>query len=909
MKALKITLFIILFLIVALLATPFLFKGKIISLVKEQGNKQLNAVLNFDENIDLSLIKSFPDFSLGIHKLSISGINEFEQDTLFSANSISLTLDLLSVISGNQIRVRSVVIDQPRIYAIVLANGKANWDIVKTDSGAAAASADATPSKFNIKLKKLMINDAYLVYDDREGNMYSKLEHLNYILEGDFTEKLFTMNNKIDIQSLTFGMGGMNYLSNVTASATADIDADMNNFKFVFKQNQCSLNELAFAFNGSFAMPADDMIMDITYEAKQNEFKNFLSLIPALYTKDFKELQSKGKMEFNGFVTGTYNDKIIPAFGLNLNVNGGWFKYPALPSPVENVEVKLSINNADGDLDHTKINLSKLHFELAGDPFDAHLLASNPISDPYVDVAITGKLNLDNIVKIAPMPEGTKVSGLINSDFNAKGRVSAIEQEKYEEFDAGGTIEVKGLHYETKSLPKPFDLREAYLTFTPKIVELKSFDAKIGKSDMQMSGQLSNFFGYYLGKGVLRGDLNFSSSLFDANEFMAKDQSAAANAANDDTASMTVFEIPPQIDFSMNSKIGQLFYTNMEINNFVGNIKVADQKLTFNKVALNTLGSAISITGFYETTNPKKPTLEMNFGISNLDIQKAFKTFNTVKKMAPIAENVMGSFTTQLKMQTSLNEKMQPDYATLFAEGLLSIANAEIKNVKAINKVADLINKPEYKQVRINNAKINYKVENGRVYTQPFNLKLGGQNMSLSGSTGLDQTIDYTGKISIPRKDLGAANTAIDGALAQLNKQAGSNIKLSDVIPIQLSIGGTFSNPTVSTNLNEAAKSEASSLKNKAIEELNKKKQELEDKAKAELAKIQKEAEDKIKAETEKAKLQAEKIKKEAEEKAKYEADKLKREAERKINAENEKFKKEAKEKARKKIPGLLGPF
>ncbi len=158
--------------------------------------------------------------------------------------------------------------------------------------------------------------------------------------------------------------------------------------------------------------------------------------------------------------------------------------------------------------------------------------------------------------------------------------------------------------------------------------------------------------------------------------------------------------------------------------------------------------------------------------------------------------------------------------------------------------MADLINKPEYKQVSITNAKINYKIENGRIYTKPFNIKMGGQTMSLSGSTGIDQTIDYAGKLMVPRKDLGAANTAVEGLLAQLNKQAGANIKLNEVIPVQLNIGGTFTNPTVSTNLSEAAKSETESLKTQALDVLKSKKKEAEEKVKAEAEKLKKEAEE-----------------------------------------------------------------
>ncbi len=897
MKTVKIVLVVLVILIAGLLAAPFVFKGKIISLIKEEANAQLNAKLDFDENIDLSLIRSFPNLTLSLHHISISNTGEFLGDTLFSANTFSATLDIMSVIKGQQIQVRKIALDQPRIQAFIRPDGKANWDIAKTDTTAAATPADTGASKFNIKLKSLEIEDGYLVYDDQQGKMYSKMEHLNYSLEGDFNEVLFTLKNKATVQSLTYGMDGINYLSGVNATANMDMDADMNNMKFVFKQNEVTLNDLAFAFNGTFAMHGDDMVMDITYAAKQNEFKSFLSLIPALYTKDFKDLQSKGKMAFDGFVKGTFNDKQMPAFGLNLSVDGGWFKYPALPAPVENVNMKLNVNNPDGNLDHTLVNLSKLHLELAGDPFDARLKASTPISDPFVDFAVKGKVVLDNIAKIAPIPEGTKIAGIILADFQAKGNVSSLGKKQYESFDASGTIEAKGVHYESPEIPKPFDLKDALVTLSPKAIQLNRFDAKIGKSDMQMSGQIANFIPYYFDKGTLSGSLNFNSSVFDANEFLNSD--SAATPAAEDTAAMTVFEVPKNIDFNLNSHIGTLTYTNMEITNFIGNIQVANQKLTFSKIAMNTLGSSITMNGYYETTNPKKPEVDMAFGINNLDIQKAFKTFNTVKKIAPIAENIFGSFTTNLKMKTALTENMQPDYNTLFAEGLLSIPSAEVKNVKVVDQIADVLQKPEYKKVGFSNAKINYTVEKGRVYTKPFDMKLGPQNMTLSGSTGLDQTIDYIGKINIPRKDLGGVNSAMDEAMAALNKQAGSNIKLNDMIPVSITMGGTFTSPKVGTNLGDMAKSEAGSLKNQAMDELNKRKKELEDKAKAEIAKAKKDAEDKLRSESDR-------VKKEAEAKAKAESDRLKKEAEDRARVEADKLKNQAAEEAKKRLKGIF---
>jgi hypothetical protein len=303
--------------------------------------------------------------------------------------------------------------------------------------------------------------------------------------------------------------------------------------------------------------------------------------------------------------------------------------------------------------------------------------------------------------------------------------------------------------------------------------------------------------------------------------------------------------------------------------------------------------------GYYETSNPRRPTVDMDFGIADLDFQQAFKTFNTVKKLAPAAENIFGTFSATFKLKSDLDQHMQPIYANLFADGMMSIPAAEIKNIKALDQIADLVKKPEYKNLGFYKTKIAFKVENGRVSTKPFDVKMGGQVLTLSGSTGLDQSIDYTGTALIPKKDLGGADAAINGALAELNKAAGSNIKSSETLPVQIGIGGTFSNPKITTNFTDLAKGEANSIKDQALEEAKRKQKEMTDKAKAEMDKAAAEAKAKVSAE-------ADKIKRETEAKAKAEADRLKAEAEAKVKAESNKIKNQAKDSVRNKLKGLL---
>jgi hypothetical protein len=263
----------------------------------------------------------------------------------------------MSVIKGDQIKVIRILLDEPVINALVNKEGKANWDITKPDTDTTAAAPDTAETKFNIALKKLEIKHARIVYDDKPGNMSAVLTDFNHVLTGDFSQDNFLMNILMDCKEFTYTMDGIPYLNKINMTVKADIDADMKGMKFMFKENQIELNALAFGIDGWVAMPSNDIDMDIKYLAKASDFKNFLSLIPAIYAKDFESIKTSGKLAFDGFAKGTYNDHSLPAFAFNLLIENASFQYPELPAPVNNIQVKFSATNPDGNIDHTRIDL------------------------------------------------------------------------------------------------------------------------------------------------------------------------------------------------------------------------------------------------------------------------------------------------------------------------------------------------------------------------------------------------------------------------------------------------------------------------------------------------------------------------------------------------------------------------
>ncbi len=462
-KVLKISGIVLLVLIVLAFVLPFFFKGKIMAIAREQINKNVNARVDF-KDINLSLFRHFPRLAVGLENLQVIGTDAFSKDTLIAARQIDVAVNLFSLFGGSEMKISSITIDEPRIHAIVHADGKANWDISKPDTST-AVSTDTTA--FHFSLQSYKINDGYISYIDIPGDMSSEITHLNHSGSGDFTSDLFTLKTKTAAESVSFTYSKIPYLMNAKTELDADIEVDNKSNKYSFKTDEISLNDLKLSANGYFQFVNDTTYgMDIQFSAPSTEFKTLLSLVPAVYKNDFNKIKTSGKAVFNGFVKGEYNSIKIPAYQVNLNVENGFFQYPDLPQPVKNINIALKVDNPDGVTDHTVVDISKGHIEFGADPFDFRLLLKNPVTDQYIDAIIKGKLNLAQVTQFVKLSGDTKLSGLLNADASAKGNVSAITHQKPGPFTANGFINITDLNYSSKDFPQPIRNSNVQIAFT-----------------------------------------------------------------------------------------------------------------------------------------------------------------------------------------------------------------------------------------------------------------------------------------------------------------------------------------------------------------------------------------------------------------------------------------------------------
>jgi hypothetical protein len=495
--------FLGLFVLLILLAIiiPIFFKDDIKAKIDAEIAKSVDADVNYDINkFSLSIFRNFPNISISQDDLSVVGRDEFKGDTLVAVKRFRVVLDIWSVIFGSQIKIRKVSLENPRIYAKVLPNGKANWDIaIEQPEDTTKPKPDEPPTEeteFNIGINRWSITDGKIVYDDAAQKVFLSLENLNHTGKGNFTQDVFDLVTDTKIENMDLQYDGISYLADESLDFNLTLNIDNPNAKYTFKENTLKINDFAFGFDGFVDMKDTSKVkMDLTYQARETEFKNILSLVPGVFTKDFDKIKTSGKLAFNGAVKGDYpySGEKIPAFNLKLNVKDGMFQYPDLPKAITNIQMDLAVDNKDGVINNTNINLSKFHIDFGKNPVDAKAKVEKLVNS-NIDAQAKVQLNLSDLMQMFPMP-GNTLKGNFGLNLKAKGVYNETQMPTVsaDMSLANGYLKTNQYPDALENMSLAMNVKNASGKYEDTKVNLQQFKMILDKEAFEAKGFVENF--------------------------------------------------------------------------------------------------------------------------------------------------------------------------------------------------------------------------------------------------------------------------------------------------------------------------------------------------------------------------------------------------------------------------------
>ncbi|MFA9290542.1 MAG: AsmA-like C-terminal region-containing protein [Solirubrobacteraceae bacterium] len=819
---------------------PYFYKDKIIAIAKVELNKKTKTKIDFNKDIGLSIFKNFPNLSLTVKDLTINSLKGFPSDTLFNAKELEVTLDITSIIKQEEIKVKKIKLNQPIVNLFINKENKNNWDIFLKEE-----TKKPTESKpFKLNLKEVTLEDATIYYNDEFSNLEAILSNYNHTLSGNLSDDNYTLNNELSIKKLSVKKGIVNYLNGVSLKAKADLKINQKDKIYEFLNNEFVLNDLALAFNGKVVEQNENINLDISLNAPKANFASLISLIPAFYTKDFKNLKADGNVAVQAKAKGIYSANSIPTFDLKVNAKNAWFQFPELPNQVKNINFNLNVFNTEGIKENTTVILNNFTSTMGSNSVKGNLNIKESLSDnPLLDLAVDLNVKLEEMKKYIPLSAG-KISGQMQAKIKANGRLVSLKNASLEKINAQGFINAQNIRIENGNISLPLFINAVKIQLNPNFAQMPLFIGKIGENDFNANGKLYNLFSYLFSGGKLKAELATSSNYLNINQILNLAPSASNTNKKTHTQSSTIASkateplFPKNIDFVLNSKSNKVKYDDMILNSVVANVNITDQKVIINNLNFNLWEGNVKMKGLLDTQNSKNPNLNYTINANTLSIMNVMKNFKWLQNYLPILDKgLVGEFNTNINFSTSLNEGFKPDLTSLDLNGSIDVAHVKLSNFTTLDgikkqlKVND-VNKDE---TSLKNLLLNLSIKKGNLVIKPFNFKIADIPVQLGGSTSLNSNILYDGTIQLPAKLLNG-NQNILNNLTKNTALKSIEINDSDVLPIKISIVGTIKNPKLNLNLNDALKS----LKEKGTN-LVKKQLELEKEKAKELIKKEKE--------------------------------------------------------------------
>jgi outer membrane assembly protein len=454
------TVLLVLLVAIAFVINFIVTPKKLTPVVLDAANQTLNVHLDM-ESVELTFFSTFPQFGLKVKNGSLvsKALNDSswcKTDSLLSFKECVLTVNPIAYLTENRIVVHNLSLEEVAVYAYRNKTGKANWEVTRASVDTIPADTASTDFNSEIDIRNIELKHANLVFDDRNTDIYSRIDDANLKLRLSLTKGISTLGLKFDNKNILFWQQGELLVNKIATSLRTDIMVDRQTAVWKLKDTELDVNGIRLDVNGAFRRDtvAKTIGMDLEYGLHAPSMETVLRMIPKSYVKDSK-VSAKGEVTVSGRVRGVYGDKKLPAVSLKIGIKEASAQYKGLPYGIDEVTADF---DAYVDLmrhQPSYLNLKIFHFKGAHTEVLADAKVDDLLDDPLITFHTKSTVDLDALAKTFPLQESVTITGKLDADMGMKCRLSALKKQDIGRMKLGGKLELKD--FELKDTAKDFD--------------------------------------------------------------------------------------------------------------------------------------------------------------------------------------------------------------------------------------------------------------------------------------------------------------------------------------------------------------------------------------------------------------------------------------------------------------------
>jgi hypothetical protein len=764
-------------LLLPLLVGPFIASAAG-SGVRRSLNEKLDGEVAWDR-ASLTVWGTFPRISLDLHGVTVRGPALAGGGELLRVGRVRLTLDVAGLLAAARsqgvIVVAHIDLRDPEFNLVRQADGTANW-MIRPASDHVADGAGVS-----IDLQSLTVSNGALSFLDALEDRAVVVGGVDAALAVRVAAGGLDVRMDVQARSLSHREGGVVLARDLPVGIVASATGDRDRGRYAFDSLRVTIGALAVHVHGSVTA-GESPALDIAFSAPAASLADLVSLAPQVFAPEWQQARASGTVEAAGWVRGAVGPGLTPAFELSLSAIDGSLQHPAMPLPLTSITLRAS---AGGDAGGANLIVEELAFRIGTGTLRGSLRIDDLLGVRASSLGLRASLSLNDLRQAWPMVGVEHLSGRIDADVVASARAAAIEGRRFSEINAEGMVTARSLEYRGEAVAHALAIDTLHLVVSPQRARLEAARGTAGSSDFEVAGSVENLLAYLIDGETLAGRVRVQARVLNLDEWRSDDEVVA-------------LPVPARVDIAADLSAARLILAAQEFDNARGSLRISNERLTLDRLSLGAFGGEVVLTGAYDTSVPAKPSFDVALVVKSVDIARA-ATMPSVAIAVPLARHARGRVSADFRMAGEVASDFSPILDRMSGRGVFESKGLALDEFPVLLKVADLVRMDALRSPAVSDFRSTFSVRDGRLHVSPVAVNVASIPMSISGSHGFDQSLDYRLEFALP-----AARFA-DAALATrlgtvFNDQLlrlGADLRQLSELSLAATITGTVSDPSV----------------------------------------------------------------------------------------------------------------
>jgi len=406
-------------LIGVLFLLPYIMPGTISQKIKTLVNHSIDGKVEFSK-ARLSFFNHFPSLTLTLYDFSSTGSAPYQHEKLFSAGELALGIRILPLIKG-EIHVDKFFLSKADVNIMVNEKGEANYNIYRSASNSTdtASSPDSTTA---LKIEKIVIEKANLVYNDSSSKILINTKGLNYTGKGDLSKAIFDLRSDLTVDSFDFYYETEPYILKKRINASLITKINTNSLAFEFTKNKLRINRLPFEASGKYEFLKKGYYMNFELKSDETRLRRVFTVLPPAYLEWMEKTKMKGTASITASLSGRYitGTDTMPDLAFSMKVRDGYIAFEKAPAPVSNLYLDFASNMKALNLDSLSVNIDSVFFNVDKDYFHS-VLKIKGFKEPYFFANVRTDLDLEKFDRALGL-EKYDLKGKLNLMLNMNGK-------------------------------------------------------------------------------------------------------------------------------------------------------------------------------------------------------------------------------------------------------------------------------------------------------------------------------------------------------------------------------------------------------------------------------------------------------------------------------------------------------